>query len=135
VAAVITVVSEANPAESITHSKSLAESFAADMALTNDYVFRGISQSDAKPAIQASIGYSRDMGPVAVSLGAWGCNVEFNDGDKASVELDYTLDFCGTVGGEDGLGLSVGGIYYTYPGAANSLNFDFSRRMLARHMM
>jgi uncharacterized protein (TIGR02001 family) len=60
-----------------------------------------------------------------VSLGAWGSNVEFNDGDQASVELDYTLDFSGTIGGKDGVGLSVGGVYYTYPGAANRLNYDY----------
>ena len=87
-AAVIAAVSGANAAESIIDPKKMSGSFSADMNLTNDYVFRGISQTDAKPAIQASVGYTHNLGPYGISLSAWGSNVEFNDGDEATVELD-----------------------------------------------
>ena len=95
------------------------------MNLTNDYVFRGISQTDAKPAIQASVGYTHNLGPYGISLSAWGSNVEFNDVDEATVEFDYTLDISRSVGGKNGVDLSGGFIYYDYPGATGSLNYDY----------
>lgn len=123
-AAAIAAVSGAHAADPIIDAKKFPGEFSADVALTNDYVFRGISQSDAKPALQGTIGYGYDFGPVALSLSAWGSNVEFNDGDQASVEIDYTLDVGTSIFG-DKVGINGGVIYYTYPGAADSLNYDY----------
>jgi uncharacterized protein (TIGR02001 family) len=77
--------------------------------LTNDYDFRGISQSAKDPAIQASLDYAADSGWY---VGAWASNVDFGD-----LDVDYEVDlYTGFAGGEEGgLGYDVGLIYYAYP--------------------
>lgn len=76
--------------------------------LTNDYDFRGASQSAKDPAIQGSIDYAADSGWY---VGAWGSNVDF--GDDIDYEVDLYTGFSGGV--EDGLGWDVGFVYYAYP--------------------
>ena len=113
----------ANAAEPIVTSKQLGGgSFSGSVALTNNYLFRGLEQSGGIPALQGDIGYTQPLGPVSLSLGAWGSNVDFNDGDEASVEIDYTFGVSGAVKKID---WGVGGIYYSYPGANSGLNYDF----------
>ena len=65
-AAVIEAVSGVYAAEPSIDAKKFTGEFSADAALTNDFVFHCISQSDAKPALQGSIGY--DFGLAAVSV-------------------------------------------------------------------
>ena len=92
-----------------------------NVGLTSDYVFRGISQTDEKPAIQGGFDYSHDSGAYA---GVWASNVDFNDGDEAQIEIDLY----GGLGGEVGdLGWQFGAIYYNYPGVADSsgLKYDY----------
>ncbi len=62
-----------------------ADNFSATLWLTTDYVFRGISQTDSKPAVQGSFDYAHPAGPY---LGIWGSNV--NSGiSKGGIELDF----------------------------------------------
>lgn len=89
-------------------------------AFTTDYVFRGFSQTDERPATQAGITAGHDSG-FAASL--WGSNVDFNDGDEASVEIDGTLSYTFTAGPGKA---TLGGIYYAYPGADSDLNYDYA---------
>jgi uncharacterized protein (TIGR02001 family) len=77
---------------------------------TNDYDFRGASQSAEDPALQASLDYANDSGWY---IGVWGSNVDFGPGDPADLEIDVYTGFSG--GEEDGLGWDVGFVYYTYP--------------------
>ena len=94
--------------------------FAANVALTTNYLFRGISQTDNGPAIQG--GFDYQYAPVGFYAGAWASNVELafpntaaiNTNNRASVELDYYGGFAGALG--NGIGWDIGGIYYTYPG-------------------
>lgn len=101
-------------------------SFSADVAITNDYVYRGTSQSDEHPALQGGIYWSNEFKAgdqdVALDLGVWGSNVDFNDGDRASVELDYTVGLSTEI---SGVGVGVGYIFYSYPGAGSALNYNF----------
>lgn len=85
----------------------------------SDYIFRGFSQTDEEPAMQGSISATHDSG-FAASL--WGSNVDFNDGDEASVEMDGTLSYTFAAGPGKA---TVGGIYYAYPGADRDLNYDY----------
>ena len=89
-------------------------SLSASAALTTDYVFRGISQTQENPAVQASLDASYGM----FYLGAWGSNVDFGAGpagqDIANIEIDY---YAGITPEWQGLSFDVGGIYDTYPGA------------------
>ncbi len=64
-------------------------SLSASAAFTTDYVFRGISQTDQNPAVQASLDASYGI----FYIGMWGSNVDFGAGpagqDIANVEIDY----------------------------------------------
>lgn len=91
----------------------------ANTALTTDYVFRGISQSDEGPAVQGGFDAAHSSGLYA---GVWGSNVDFNDGDEASVELDF---YAGYAAEYMGFTYDIGAIYYAYPGADDSLDYDF----------
>ncbi|TVR84475.1 MAG: hypothetical protein EA405_01540 [Rhodospirillales bacterium] len=96
----------------------------ANVTLATDYTFRGISQTDEEPAIQGGFDYEVETGLLGTSayLGIWASNVDFNDGDEASIEVDLYGGFAGAVAG---IGWDVGFIYYAYPGAASSLDYDF----------
>lgn len=85
--------------------------------LTNDYDFRGITQSAKDPAIQGSIDYAADNGWY---VGAWGSNIDFGPGTDADIEVDVYTGFTGT--SEGGLGYDVGLVYYTYP-SESDLNY------------
>ena len=82
--------------------------------LTSDYDFRGITQTDEDPALQASFDYAAETGWY---VGAWASNVDF-PGYDGSLELDLYTGFSG--GEEDGLGWDVGLVWYTYPGSDSS---------------
>ncbi len=87
--------------------------------LATEYTFRGISQSDNDPAIQAGLEYGAEVGSVAPYLGIWGSNVNFTD---ANVEMDVTGGVRGKIGE---VGWDLGFVYYVYPNARSSLNYDF----------
>ena len=86
----------------------------ANMALTTDYVFRGVSQSQNKPAVQGGV----DFGMNGFYLGLWGSNVAWvNEGnyrDNNSLELDVYGGYKGTFA--DDFGYDLGVITYYYPG-------------------
>jgi uncharacterized protein (TIGR02001 family) len=82
--------------------------------LTNDYDFRGITQSAKDPAVQASLDFATESGWY---IGGWASNVDFCEGnDPECLDPSYELDlYTGFSGGEDeGLGWDVGLVYYTY---------------------
>jgi uncharacterized protein (TIGR02001 family) len=85
-----------------------------NVALTSDYRFRGISQSDESGAIQG--GFDAEFSP-GFYIGTWGSSVDFdsNDGYDGSLELDYYGGWASSIGDTD-FGIDVGYIYYDYPG-------------------
>lgn len=102
--------------------------FSANVALTSEYFFRGLSQTDDAPAIQGGFDWEAEVAkPVALYLGVWGSNVDFNEGagvDGATVEIDFYGGLKGKFG-NSGVTWDAGFIYYAYPGAASNLNYDF----------
>lgn len=104
-------------AETLLDRKDVPGDFSSNLAFTTEYFFRGISQADdGVPSVQGGLDYTH---PSGVYVGIWGSNVKFTD---ASVELDYFGGIKGEVGK---LGWDVGALYYHYPGADGSLNYDF----------
>lgn len=98
-------------------------SFTANVAFTSQYVFRGISQTNERGAIQGGIDWAYDLSDgVGIYVGGWGSNVDFIDGDNAQVEIDLYGGLAGSVGN---LSWDATVIYYRYPGAKSSLNYDF----------
>ena len=95
-------------------SSSSGFEISGNVALTSDYRFRGISQSDTSGAIQG--GFDAEFGP-GFYVGTWGSSVDFdsNDGYDGSLELDYYGGWSSAIGDTD-FGIDVGYIYYDYPG-------------------
>lgn len=87
----------------------------ANVSFTTDYIWRGMTQSDA-PAIQGGFDYAADNGFYA---GIWGSNVNFNNG--AGSELDYYFGYATEVGS---VGVDVGYISYEYIDSTPDATFD-----------
>src|SRR5690606_26058867 len=87
------------------------------------YTYRGISQTLEEPAIQGGIDASL---PEGLYVGVWGSSVNFGEdlagGARAQVELDAYGGIAQSVAGFD---VDLGGIYYAYPGAGESRNYNF----------
>lgn len=54
-----------------------------NVAVTSDYVFRGFSQTNEDPAVQAGF----DITKGSFYVGAWASNVDFGDDTKAEVDV------------------------------------------------
>jgi len=92
-------------------------SFSANVALTSDYLFRGISQTTNEPALQGGFDYAYDSGDFATPyVGIWASSIDFGpspNGDNAAIEVDYYGGLAGSFA--NGINWDVGGIYYHYP--------------------
>jgi uncharacterized protein (TIGR02001 family) len=89
------------------------ENFSATLTFASEYVFRGVSQTDNKPAVQGSFDYKH---PIGLFAGIWGSNVE-DYVSKGNVELDiyagYGLELL------PDFNLEASAIYYYYPGSGS----------------
>ena len=111
-------------ATALTAGISAAPAFAGEgvevsgnVALTSDYRFRGISQSDEEVAIQGGFDVAFEPG---FYVGTWGSSVDFDSSDYGTIELDYYAGWAGNIGDSD-VGIDVGYIYYDYPGDSSSI--------------
>lgn len=87
--------------------------FTANVSLTNNYIFRGLTQTWDKAALQGGADYSHAAGWYA---GLWGSTVSANEYPGGSgLELDYYGGYNGKAG--DDLGWTAGLYGYYYPGA------------------
>ena len=86
------------------------------IALTSDYLFRGITQTNEEPALQGGIEYAHDGGFYA---GVWGSSISWlSDADpdvSSQVEIDGYAGYRSSFG-DSGVGFDVGALYYWYPG-------------------
>lgn len=89
----------------------------ANIGVTSNYIWRGVTQSDDGPAIQGGVDFAH---PSGFYLGTWASNVDFGgSGD----DNEYELDLYGGYSGQAGeLGYDIGLIYYAYP-LADDANF------------
>lgn len=91
----------------------------ANVAITSDYVFRGISLSDNGPALQGGLDWESE----AFYVGAWGSNV------SEGLELDLYAGFTPSTGPID---WDFGVIGYFYPGADDDgAEFDYYEGKIA----
>lgn len=94
----------------------LADSnFSGNVAITTDYVFRGISQTNSNPAIQGGFDYAA---PIGLYVGTWASNVSFGGG----IEMDWYGGFANEVAG---FSYDLGVIYYAYPKSHDDPEIDF----------
>lgn len=93
--------------------------FTANVGVVSDYVFRGISQTKGKPAIQGGFDYSHSSGLYA---GTWLSSISWvGDAQARSVptEIDLYAGFKNSIGSTD-FGYDVGVISYNYPGSKDT---------------
>lgn len=91
------------------------DGLSANIAVTNNYLWRGVTQTQDSAAVSGGIDYDFNNG---FSVGTWASNVEFDDDSHTEVDLyaNYGFDLGGAT-------LDLGYIYYGYPDADDS---DFS---------
>jgi uncharacterized protein (TIGR02001 family) len=90
--------------------------FESNVAIANDYVWRGMTQTAEEPAISGGFDIAGESG---LYFGTWASNVEFGDG--AALELDWYTGYANEL--ENGLSYDIGYLAFTYPGE-DSLDFE-----------
>jgi uncharacterized protein (TIGR02001 family) len=88
--------------------------FTGNVALANDYVFRGVSQTLNNATVQGGFDWDSGMG---IYLGTWASNVDFGAGD-GGLELDLYGGYKGTIG--ESFTYDIGAIGYLYPGTVGA---------------
>ena len=91
----------------------------ANVAIQSDYVWRGISQNQEDPSIQGGFDYAHESG---FYVGVWGASVDF--GGPESTEFDVYGGWSTEL--ENGLGIDVGVIEYTYHGGDGASDANFT---------
>ncbi|MCL1634744.1 TorF family putative porin [Luteimonas sp. SX5] len=86
--------------------------------LTTDYVWRGSTQTQGDPAVQAG---AKIAGESGLYGSVWGSNVEFAPETHASSEYDFTLGWGHSL--NDDWTLDVNVLHYRYPSTTVELNW------------
>jgi uncharacterized protein (TIGR02001 family) len=92
--------------------------FSANVAIVSDYAYRGVSQTNERPALQGGFDFKHGSG---VYVGVWGSNISWlrdaESGTGASSESSLELDLYAGFAKEFGdFGIDVGLLQYGYPG-------------------
>ncbi|MEM8767212.1 MAG: TorF family putative porin [Pseudomonadota bacterium] len=113
----------------VTAVPAFANEFTANASVTNNYVWRGLTQTENNPAVQGGFDWAHDSG---FYIGTWVSNVsygsqsDFDPGSNLGPNVDafnYEHDiYAGFSGGNDNFTWDVGYLYYNYDEAAE---FDF----------
>ncbi len=87
-----------------------------NMALTNNYIFRGISLTKEEPAVQGGLTFTFDS---KIYLALWGSNVNFISisGEQATIEGDASIGYSHTV---KDVTFDLHVVRYNYPGASSA---------------
>ncbi len=98
----------------------------AGLGAYSDYISRGYTQTDERPAVQGYFGLEHESGLYAE---IWGSNVDFND-EEAQVEINitgsYTRELLASDDGAYTLGGTAGAKYIWYPGVKNDLKYNYA---------
>lgn len=87
-----------------------------NFGVTTDYVFRGLSQSDQRPAVQAGA----DLTYRLFYVGIWGSTIDFDANENVEVDI-----YAGIKPVWGPLTFDFGVIYYAYPGSGSNLDLDY----------
>ena len=87
-----------------------------NVAVTSNYVWRGMTRSDDSTALQGGF----DTKYKGLYVGAWASNVDFAEASDASMEYDAYGGFSSDIAG---VGYDVGFIQYYFPDDKEALNF------------
>ncbi|MBL6970364.1 MAG: hypothetical protein ISR68_03100, partial [Campylobacterales bacterium] len=108
---------------SISTSSAMASQteVSANVALTSDYIWRGMTQNIKDPAIQGGF----DISNGGYYAGTWASNVKYGN---STLELDYYAGYSNEV---SGFGYDLSYCAFTYPGDT-SLNFEETTLALSK---
>ena len=88
-------------------------SLTGNVTFASEYIYRGIGQTNRKPAVQAGFDYGHSSG---IYLGTWGSNVSWVSDTATTESNSVELDFYGGYKGSAGdIGYDVGVLQYLYP--------------------
>lgn len=93
-----------------------AGELSANAAVTNNYIWRGLTQTENESAVQGGIDYADDSG---FYVGTWVSNVNYGPSDVYSYEHDLYAGYAFDAGG---ISWDIGYLYYNYDKEAE---FDF----------
>ncbi len=112
----------AMPFVSFAQEAEEAESpFSWSVDAVSDYVFRGASQTDEGPALQAGLTWTASSG---FYVGAWASNVDFGSGGP-DVEANAFIGYSTDLGGDDFVNLDIMLNRYIYLGGdGGELDFN-----------
>lgn len=96
-------------------SAASAWTVTGNAGLYSDYRFRGISQTDKKPAFQGGFDVAHSSG---LYVGNWNSNIDSAFFGGSNLEMDFYGGYKGTAAG---LGYDVGVLYYYYPNSDRDL--------------
>ena len=88
----------------------------ANMALTSNYVWRGMTQTHESPAIQGGV----DVDYMGVYAGVWASNISWTETVESSLETDLYLGYANEI---SGFSYDLGFIAYTYANVMDEMNF------------
>jgi uncharacterized protein (TIGR02001 family) len=93
-----------------TETTAPAHEFSANIGVTSNYLWRGVTQTDDGPAVSGGVDYAHSSG---FYLGGWISNIDWDLPDTGS---GAEVDFYGGFKGEyEDFGYDLGLIYYYYP--------------------
>ncbi|MGI2066445.1 TorF family putative porin [Shewanella sp. MF08487] len=97
-----------------------------EISVTNDYRFRGISQTAGDPALQGGIDWSFDSG---FSVGAWASNVDFDEPgyNGPAIEYDFYVAYGGEINEELTYDVTIN--RYNYSGESDIGYFEITAGM------
>jgi len=102
-------------------------SFTGNVAVTSDYYFRGVSQTNGKPALQGGFDYEHSSG---FYVGNWNSNVSATDFfPGASLEMDLYGGYKFEVAPD--FNLDVGVLRYYYPGVTTTPSANTTEAYIA----
>ena len=107
---------------SICGQYSSAAEFAGYLALTTDYVKRGVTQSDSHSALQLAADVSFTSG---FFLGAWGSTFDIENGPTRQRDLEVNYYAGYAFDASNAWQISVSTVAYVYPGQTGSVDYDY----------
>lgn len=107
-------VLKGKPKDEPVKQASWLDNLSGTMALTSNYMFRGISQSNNKAAAQGGLTYTF---PIGIYLSLWGSSIDYAapNGAAVNMELDTLAGLQGGYG--DNFSYDVNVVRYNYPRA------------------
>jgi len=103
-----TAITSLLAASTISFQALATEGLSANVAMSSNYLWRGVTQTDDAAAISGGIDYAHSTG---FYTGAWTSNVDY--GDDRSAELDLYGGYSANI--NNSMSYDIGFIYYAFP--------------------